>query len=216
MAAYGVLLDVGVVMVLSAWEIVDEYERLNGLAPGTIPGRGPFAPEGDAEWGRHLHGEITEREYWMAFAQRGEAAGAPLHGQPHLMRAMFQMPGIDPFRPQAIRLVDDALAAGLRVGILTNELVSFQGEEWVANQPVFAKVHVLCDAQQMGVAKPNPEPYEIAIERMGLPAGDIVFLDDNPKYADGGTRAGMQSVLLDVLHVDAAYAEVRQRCGLER
>jgi putative hydrolase of the HAD superfamily len=214
MSAQGVLLDVGVVMVKSAWEVADAYEALNGLPPGTIPGRGPFEPGGDPDWQRHLAGDITEREYWMAFADRGVRAGAPLHGHPHLMRAIFQHPGIEPIRPQAVSLVDDALAAGLRVGILTNELVSFQGQDWVDAQPVFAKVHCLCDAQQMGVAKPNPEPYAIAIEQMQLPADQIVFLDDNPRYADGGTRAGMQSVLLSVLDVDGAYATVRELCGL--
>jgi putative hydrolase of the HAD superfamily len=210
----GILLDVGVVMVKSAWEIVDDYERLNGLGPHTIPGRGPFAPEGDSEWRRHLEGEITEREYWMAFAERGANAGAPLHGHPHLMRAMFQHPGIDPVRPQATALINDAVAAGLRVGILTNELISFQGEAWVSSTPIFSKVHIFCDAQQLGIAKPDPRPYEIAIERMGIPAKDMVFLDDNPLYVEGGERAGIPSVLLSVLDVDGAYNEVRTQVGL--
>ncbi len=214
MTARGVLLDVGVVMVKSVWEMADDYERLNGLAAGTIPGRGPFQPDGDAAWRRHLDGAITERDYWMAFSDRGVQAGAPLNGHPHLMRAICQHPGIEVVRPQADALVNDALAAGLRVGILTNELISFQGQEWVDAQPVFGAVHVLCDAQQMGVAKPNPEPYEIAIEQMGLPAADIVFLDDNPRYIEGGVKAGLDTVLLSVLDVDGAYREVRLRCGL--
>ncbi len=212
--ARGVLLDVGVVMVKSAWEIVDQYERLHGLSPGTIPGRGPFAPNGDRQWQRHLAGDITEREYWMAFAARGAASGAPLHGHPHLMRAMFQHPDIDPIRPEAVRLVDDALAAGLRVGILTNELISFQGETWVNAQPIFTKVHVLCDSQQLGIAKPDPEPYRIAIERMELRAHEIVFLDDNPRYVEGGVTAGLRSVLLSVLDVADGYRQVREACGL--
>jgi putative hydrolase of the HAD superfamily len=214
-AQRGILLDVGVVMVKSAWEIADEYEEANGLKPHSIPGRGPFDPEGDSEWLRHLNGEISEREYWMAFADRGEKAGAPLHGHPHLMRAMFQHPGVDPVRPQATALVDDALTAGLRVGILTNELISFQGEEWVKRTPIFSKVHIFCDAQQMGVAKPDPRPYEIAIGQMGIPAEQIVFLDDNPRYVAGGERAGIPSVLLSVLQIDEAYNEVRRLAGLQ-
>ena len=214
MTAQGVLLDVGVVMVKSVWEMVDDYERLSGLAPGTIPGRGPFAPGGDPAWQSHLDGTISERDYWMAFADRGVQAGAPLNGHPHLMRAICQHPDIEVIKPQATGLVNDALQAGLRAGILTNELISFQGQEWVDAQPIFRAVHVLCDAQQMGIAKPNPEPYRVAIEQMGLAAADIVFLDDNPKYVEGGVKAGLDCVLLSVLNVDGAYREVRLRCGL--
>ena len=44
--ADGLLLDVGVVLFKSAWEIADDYERIRGLPRGTVVGRGPLDPGG--------------------------------------------------------------------------------------------------------------------------------------------------------------------------
>lgn len=212
----GLLLDVGVVLFKSAWEIADDYERLRGLEPGTVVGRGPLDPGGDERWQRYLDGEATEREYWLDFADRAVANGAPLDGHPTLMRAMFQTPGIDPVRPQAMSLVNRALAAGLSVGILTNELMDFQGRAWVESQPWFSLFPVLVDSSELGIRKPDPRAYEAAIELMALPADRLIFIDDNPTYVDGGIRAGMVSILLDVRDPARAFADAAIALGLDR
>ncbi|MDA9802874.1 HAD-IA family hydrolase [bacterium] len=214
MVAQGLLLDVGVVFFKSAWEIADDYERLRGLPPGTVVGRGPLDPEGDERWQRYLAGEATEREYWLDFAAKAQANGAPLDGHPTLMRAMFQTPGIDATRPEAIALVRRALEAEIPLGILTNELMDFQGRAWVEAQEWFPWFPVLIDSSELGVRKPDPQPYLIAIEQMGLPASEIVFIDDNPTYVAGGEAVGMQSILLDVRDPGAAFADAAERLGL--
>ena len=211
--AQGLLLDVGVVFFKSVWEIADDYERLRGLPVGTVQGRGPLGGE-DELWQSHYRGEITEREYWLTFAARAQERGAPLDGHPTLMRAMFQQPGVDGVRPEGLALVEACRAAGRRVGILTNELMDFQGREWVEAQPWFPWFPVLVDSSELGARKPDPKPYEVAIELMGLPAGDIVFIDDNPTYVEGGVRAGLRSVLLDVRDPAAAFREAAQLLGL--
>ena len=211
--AQGLLLDVGVVFFKSAWEIADDYERLRGLPVGTVEGRGPLAGR-DELWESHQRGEITERDYWLTFAARAQERGAPLDGHPTLMRAMFQCPGIDGVRPEGVALVQACMSAGRKVGILTNELMDFQGREWVEAQPWFPWFPVLVDSSELGARKPDPQPYEVAIDLMGLPAGDIVFIDDNPTYVEGGVRAGLQSLLLDVRDPAAAYREAAVLLGL--
>ena len=214
MSARGLLLDVGVVLFKSAWEIADDYEKLRGLPAGTVVGRGPLDPEGDERWQRYLAGEATEREYWLDFAAKAQANGAPLDGHPTLMRAMFQTPGIDAIRPEAIALVRQALQAEIPLGILTNELMDFQGRAWVEAQEWFPWFPVLIDSTELGVRKPDPQPYLVAIEQMGLPASDIVFIDDNPTYVAGGEAVGLQSILLDVQDPAAAFADAAERLGL--
>lgn len=214
MTARGLLLDVGVVFFKSAWEIADDYERLRGLPPGTVVGRGPLDPDGDERWQRYLGGEATEREYWLDFAAKAQANGAPLDGHPTLMRAMFQTPGIEVTRPEAMELVIKARAAGLPVGILTNELMDFQGRAWVESQDWFPWFDVLVDSTELGVRKPDPYPYLVAIEQMGLPAQEIVFIDDNPTYVHGGEEVGLQSLLLDVRTPGEVFIDAGLRLGL--
>lgn len=214
MNARGLLLDVGVVFFKSAWEIADDYENLRGLPSGTVVGRGPLDPNGDERWQRYLGGEATEREYWLDFAAKAQANGAPLDGHPTLMRAMFQTPGIEATRPEATALVQAAIAAKMRVGILTNELMDFQGREWVESQEWFSWFDVLIDSTELGIRKPDPQPYLVAIEQMGLPANEIIFIDDNPTYVKGGEAVGLQSLLLDVNDSHAVFEEASRRLGL--
>lgn len=214
MKARGLLLDVGVVFFKSAWEIADDYERLRGLPAGTVVGRGPLDPAGDERWQRYLGGEATEREYWLDFAAKAQANGAPLDGHPTLMRAMFQTPGIEVTRPEAIELVTKARAADLPVGILTNELMDFQGREWVESQDWYPWFDVLIDSTELGIRKPDPQPYLIAIKEMKLPAQDIVFIDDNPTYVRGGEAVGLQSLLLDVGNPGEVFIDAAERLGL--
>jgi FMN phosphatase YigB (HAD superfamily) len=212
--ARGLLLDVGVVFFKSAWEMVDDFERLCGLPAGTIQGRGPLDAEGDALWESYGRGEITERDYWLGYADRAVASGAPLNGHPTFMRAVFQVDGMDPVRPEGRAIVQACLERGIRVGILTNELMDFQGREWVESQDWFPWFEVLVDSSELGSRKPDPKPYLVAIEQMELAPDEIVFIDDNPTYVTGGRKAGMRSVHLDVTDSTGAYRNAVLQLGL--
>lgn len=196
--ANGLLLDVGVVFFKSAWEIASDYEVIRGLPAGTVVGRGPLDPAEDQRWTRYLAGEATEREYWLDFAAQAQANGAPLDGHPTIMRAMFQTPGVEIIRPEALNLVRQVKNAGIRLGILTNELMDFQGRSWVESQDWFPLFDIIIDSSEIAIRKPDIRAYNIAIDAMGMSASEIVFIDDNPTYVRGGTAAGLISLLLEV------------------
>lgn len=213
-ASKALLLDVGVVLFVSAWELLDEFERWKGLPPGTLPWRGALDPAGDAEWQRHLAGEITEGQYWFAFADRCQSAGADPAPFDHVMRAIFQGDYAPIVRHEARGLVDDVLAAGRPYGILTNELTALHGETWVRSRREFSEAHVLVDADALGVRKPDPRAYLAAIDGLGVPAANIVFVDDNRRYVDGAIAVGIDAIWLDVRDPGEAFAEARARLGL--
>jgi putative hydrolase of the HAD superfamily len=212
--ARGLLLDVGVVFFKSAWEMADDFERLCNLRPGTVEGRGPMDPDGDPLWESYGRGEITERDYWLSYSDRAVQNGAPLNGHPTFMRAIAQAPGMDPIRPEGRALVRACVDNGIRVGILTNELIDFQGRDWVEAQDWFPWFEVLVDSSELGARKPDPEPYRVAIERMELAPDEIVFIDDNPTYVTGGRDAGLRSVHLDVKDPPGAYRYAVLQLGL--
>lgn len=137
-----------------------------------------------------------------------------MDGHPHLMRAMFHQPGVEPVRPEALALVAECKAAGRGLGILTNELMDFQGREWVESQSWYPDFPVLVDSSELGIRKPDPRPYLLSAELLGLPADRIVFIDDNPAYVEGGLAVGMRAILLDVLDPAAAFDAARVELGL--
>ena len=46
-----------------------------------------------------------------------------------------------------------------------------------------------------GLVKPNPAVFTLAVERLGMLAGDCVMVDDKPENCDGAEAAGLASIL---------------------
>src|SRR5690606_27352099 len=117
------LLDFGSVVTFTAFERHRDSERALGLAHGTFGWLGPVDPATDPLWRSMERGEISERDYW---SHRAAEVGS-LVGQPGWTPLDFfqAIRGDDPnlaVRQSARRTVAAARAAGLRVGILSNEL----------------------------------------------------------------------------------------------
>jgi putative hydrolase of the HAD superfamily len=161
-----------------------------------------------------ITGGITEREYWRRrCAELGAALGHPGWTLQEFMHLLFAHSGL---RPGADRLVTDARAAGVPVGVLTNDLRAFFGESSMSVHPFVGAVDVLVDGSDTGVLKPDPQAYALAARRLGLPPEEIVFVDDMPWSIEGARRAGMVTVLLDYRDPDAAFDAARAAVGLQR
>lgn len=57
---------------------------------------------------------------------------------------------------------------------------------------------MIVDSSDVGVRKPDPAIFAVALERLGgvAPAA-AVFLDDAPGNVDGARRAGLHAILVD-------------------
>lgn len=49
----------------------------------------------------------------------------------------------------------------------------------------------------VGSSKPNPAIYRHAVAEVGVPAGQILYIDDEPRYVQAGQQAGMQAILFE-------------------
>jgi putative hydrolase of the HAD superfamily len=197
--------DVGDVMLLSNWEVLDDLERATGR---TIVGRGPYAPEGDLDWQAVLRGELGMYPYWDRKAQ---AAG---YADGIAMFADFPANVANLFAPDALALLAEARAAGVKTGILTNDLVRISGLEWSMNQPALQGHDAFVDATVIGHRKPAPDGYLKVIAELGLPAEDIVFLDDTPECVEGARAVGMIGVHIDPLDREVGFQRAREFLGL--
>jgi putative hydrolase of the HAD superfamily len=197
--------DVGDVMLLSNWEILDDLERATGR---TIVGRGPYAPEGDPDWHAVLRGELGMYPYWDRKAQ---AAG---YTDGIAMFSDFQNHIPDFFAPDALALLAEARAAGVKTGILTNDLVRISGLEWSMSQPALQGHDAFVDATVIGHRKPALEGYLKVIAELGLPPEDIVFLDDTPECVEGARAVGMIGVHIDPMNRGVGFERAREFLGL--
>jgi phosphoglycolate phosphatase-like HAD superfamily hydrolase len=121
-------------------------------------------------------------------------------------------PGV--FAEDALALVDEAVAAGIKVGILSNDLYRSATREWVASRPEFERFEVLVDCTEFGERKPAPAPYLKAAADFGLPPEEVVFLDDTPYCIEGARAVGMIAVAIDPLARSHGFERARRLVGL--
>lgn len=206
--------DFGGPVLLTPFELRHIGERDLGLPPGTFGWTGPFAPEQDPEWRAFQAGEMNEREYWAIRAQEFADLTGEEPTMPALCAHLYSGSEEELVRPGARSLLDDAKAAGVPVGVLTNDLTSFHDEAWLARMGIIREFDVLVDGRTEGVYKPDVEAYEIIVERMGIDPTTAIFVDDQPVNLSGAEVAGLTPVRLDPTDPAPGFRLARSLLGL--
>jgi len=209
------LLDFGGVCLLNPVELHHVAERRLGLAAGTLDWLGPIDPSTDELWRRMVAGDgITEREYWAHRA--GEVGG--LAGEEwttrDYMRFLYEPARPDLIRPSCVDVVNRARVAGRAVSVLTNDMRAFHGRTWEHDIPLLQEVDHVVDCSDYDVLKPHPRAYQRALDITGFAAGDVLFIDDQPRNVEGAEQLGMASMWFDVANADASWTAVADRFGL--
>ena len=98
-------------------------------------------------------------------------------------------------REGALDVLEELRRRGFRLGLISvcSEEVPRLWEKIplgrLIDEPVFS-----CS---VGVVKPDARIYAIAAERLGVWAGDCLFVDDQPVFAEGAVAAGMDAVVIE-------------------
>jgi putative hydrolase of the HAD superfamily len=212
--ASGLLLDIGGVVLRSGREMFVPRARSEPALRDFVE-RTDLAGPGDDRWRAMIAHEITERAYWEEIAAAiGEELGEERWHTRDLIVWLYHAPQAAWLVDEVVDLMTEVKRAGLPLAALTNDLVDFHGQAWADQQRWLDLFDVVVDASLTGVLKPDPGAYRLAIEAMGLEAGEIVYLDDMPVNVRGATEAGLQAI--EVLYDDRSRAvhEARRRLGL--
>ena len=203
------LLDFGSVIQKSFFETRGALERLLKLPSGSLKWAGPFDPAGDTLWQQVLSSEISERDYW---GRRAQEVGRMV-GQNWAIREFClkhnELSTRVTLRSEVLALISDVKNAGLKFGILTNELELFHGENWLETMPFADQVDAVVDATHTKILKPDPRAYALALESLALAADEVVFIDDQPRNVTGGEAVGMTSLHLDITRHQECVARAR-------
>ncbi len=104
---------------------------------------------------------------------------------------------------EVLRPFDEARAVlahlkehGFKIGVLSNfSLASL--EPSLEHLGLSAYVDTACAATVIGVSKPHPDAYRIVADRLGVPASDCLFIDDEAEHVQGAQAVGMHACLLE-------------------
>ncbi|QSR29369.1 HAD family hydrolase [Nocardioides sp. S5] len=214
MTGPALVLDFGGPVLLTPFELV--RDEVGTPAWSLLHERGPLATaeRPDPVWESLQAGRITERDYWDERAAEWHQSGG--HG-PDIRSMIAHL--YEPARPALVRerartLVRDAHAAGMQVGILSNDLGHFHKDEWIEQIEIVGDVDVVVDGSVEGYLKPHPRLYEMLSERLDVAFADMVFLDDQTTNIRGAEALGIPSVWFDVTDPDESFAAVRHLLGL--
>ncbi len=208
------LLDFGGVIQKSFFETRRKLEALLELPGGALAWCGPFDPAADEPWRQMQAGKFSEREYWSRRAREtGELIGAIWSIQ-DLCRAHNRLPQAIALRSDMLALKADVKKAGLKFGILSNELELFHGSDWLETMPFADQVDAIVDATHTHILKPDPRAYRLALQSLELDARQVLFIDDQQRNVEGGTAAGIRSLHLDITMPEACIAQARALLGV--
>ncbi|MBI2800275.1 MAG: HAD-IA family hydrolase [Gammaproteobacteria bacterium] len=206
----GLLLDFGGVCLRLPMELHRTVERELGLPAQSLTWMGPVAPETDPLWRAIWAGELTEREYWdRRAAELSRATGHTLSARDY-MRLCVNRAETQVIRAEAVTVIRRARAAGVKVGILTNDLAAFVGSEWKDQLSFFREVDAFTDVS-FGTMKPQPEAYALGLKNLGTSAAATLFVDDQPRNVEGAARVGLAAIRFDVRQPASAWAMVESR-----
>jgi epoxide hydrolase-like predicted phosphatase len=131
-------------------------------------------------------GSIDENRHWETVCKTLNLLPEEI---PALREGFFEGDRIDTSLLEAI----NSLRPRFRIGLLSNawsELRKYIEDEWhIAD--VFDDMII---SAEVGLAKPDPRIYQLAVDRLGVPAEQAVFIDDVLRNVEGARLAGLASI----------------------
>lgn len=84
-----------------------------------------------------------------------------------------------------------AIPGEVRVGLLSNNYPVIS--DYLRAGEGFDRFDAVFFSNEEGVKKPDPRAFEIALERLGLPAAEVLFVDDHPDNVAAAAALGLDT-----------------------
>jgi putative hydrolase of the HAD superfamily len=95
--------------------------------------------------------------------------------------------------PPMIELMREIKGRGLRMALLTNNVREWE-PLWRSMVPIDELFEVVVDSAFVGCRKPDPQIYEIVLERIGVDGDECLFVDDVEGNCEAARELGMTAV----------------------
>jgi epoxide hydrolase-like predicted phosphatase len=188
-----VLFDFGGVFIPSPFDALERFAEEEGLDAAALQLLifGPYDSDTDHPWHRLERGEISFEAARLEIGELGATAG--FDGMDPIT-VLAKMGGRSiTVRDYMVEFTESLRDRGIATGIITNNIAEF-GSTWRGLLDVDALFDDIVDSSAVGVRKPNHEIYEMAVARLGLEAGDALFVDDFEANVVAARAAGLAGV----------------------
>ena len=154
---------------------------------------GPYHADTDHPWHRLERGEMSFLDAREAILALGRDAG--LDCDP--IRVFQKMGAGGGVREAMVDRARRLRATGLRTALVTNNAREFR-ERWRALVPAEELFEHVVDSSEVGVRKPDPAIFRIALARLGDPAPErTLFVDDYEGNLVAARALGLRTLLVE-------------------
>lgn len=142
---------------------------------------------------RHAYDDgLSAADYWRRVVTAARAA-APLAPSDVAALIAADVASWSVYHDEVWALAARFRAAGGRTALLSNS-----GPEVMARvraeHPLEARFDVVVISCEVGLAKPDPRIFRLCLERLGLPAGAALFVDDRADNVEAAAGVGLQTL----------------------
>ena len=187
-----VIFDVGGVLTTSPAPVMAEAAIKAGIGLRAFVGLalGPLDTDTDHPWHRAERGEISFAEMTSQISALATAAGfESMPAPPSGAQIIASMQPVE----KMVQFAREVRERGLRVGIITNNIAEWGTWRDVVHAHELADVVI--DSCEVGLRKPDPQIYRLALERLAVEDSTrAVFLDDFAWNVQGAAAVGMATV----------------------
>jgi putative hydrolase of the HAD superfamily len=155
---------------------------------------GPLGRDSQHPWHRLERGELSMFDVRDEVLVLCRGAGIEVDPFVLLAKTMSQQASGHPLVLESAR---ELRRRGLKVGLVTNNAAEIR-DRWRAVLPLDELFDDVVDSSEVGVRKPDPAIYALALDRMGgIPAEAAIFLDDLEENLATARDLGMHGIRVD-------------------
>ena len=190
-----VLFDFGGVFTDSPFHAFSAYAKKIGATQEQVTEIvfGGYVVDSDHPWHQVERGEITLESARERIMTLGREQGLAVDIWEVFMAMAENGGGL---RTELVDYVPRIRASGLATGIITNNVVEFR-DHWRGMLPVDELFDFVIDSSEVGMRKPNPAIFELALETGGFTSGQVLFLDDYEGNVIAARALNIRSILVD-------------------
>lgn len=167
---------------------------------------GDYGGLGDTPWHKLERGEIPLDEFQAWGRTEGAARGWDLD----LTTFLDALIDCD-LRTEIVARVGQLRKEGYRTLLLTNNIAEYS-TQWRAKLPVDELFECVVDSSEVGMRKPEPRIFQLALDKLGATPGEAIMLDDIAINVEAARALGMHAVQVGP-QAEVALAELDELLG---
>ena len=211
-----VIFDFGGVITASPFEAFNRLEEERGLPRDFVRRVNAANPDGNA-WAKFERAEIDAAAFDALFAEEARALGHELEGKAVLAVIAGAV------RPAMVAALDTLKDRGFTIACITNNVpggkMGIRGagmtrseEAAIEVADIMARFEHVIESSKAGVRKPDPRIYEMMCEKLGVEAGECIYLDDLGINCKPASQLGMHAI--KVTSGEQALADLSAALGM--